>query len=247
MFKIYPAVDIRGGKCVRLLRGDYAEERIYFDDPLQAARLWKEKGASFLHVVDLDGAREGHPVNRETILKIITQVGIPVQVGGGIRELSHIEDYIRAGAARVILGTRAIEEPGFLEEALSLWSGKVLVSVDVGKEGKPAIAGWREKASVDAEELADRLAQSQVARIIHTNTWKDGTLEGYDPRPLDPFLERGLKVIAAGGIASMKDLLLLRGLSEKGVEGAVLGRALYTGNISLEEALSLEEQDRDET
>lgn len=244
MFRIYPAIDILDGKCVRLRRGDYAEEFTYREDPLQAAREWEVAGATFLHVIDLDGAREGRPVNRKTILRLIDEVDIPVQVGGGIRELEQIRDYLDSGAARVILGTRAIMEPDFLGEAISRWGERVLVSVDVGKGGEPSIKGWTETVQMDAEELVDILLRAGVKRMIHTNTWKDGTLEGYDPGPLEPFLDRGLKLIAAGGITTIDDLRTLRSLTGRGVEGAVLGRALYAGTLTLEQALRFEAGDR---
>jgi phosphoribosylformimino-5-aminoimidazole carboxamide ribotide isomerase len=240
LFRIYPAIDIRGGRCVRLHRGDYTAESMYFMDPLQAVREWVRRGASFLHVVDLDGAVEGRPVNSSLIRRMIEEAGIPLQVGGGIRELDHAREYLEAGAARVILGTRAILDPDFLVEAIALWGERILVSVDVGKEGKPSLRGWTETVSVDKGELLTTLREAGVTRMIHTNIWRDGTLEGYDPGPLEPFLDQGMKLIAAGGITTLRDLRLLKGLSARGVEGAIIGKALYEGSIHLEEALQLE-------
>ncbi|MDD3718581.1 MAG: 1-(5-phosphoribosyl)-5-[(5-phosphoribosylamino)methylideneamino]imidazole-4-carboxamide isomerase [Actinomycetota bacterium] len=240
MFRIYPAVDIKGGRCVRLFRGDLARETVYSGHPWKAALAWQEKGASYLHVIDLDGAAAGHPVNRDAVREILRKVSIPVQCGGGVRRREDAELLLEIGVERVILGTRALEEPSFAEEMLGAFGPRVIVSVDT-RGAEVATAAWRGMAARTPAEVIDHLAACGAERIIHTDVTRDGTLSGYDTGVLEPLLGHGLGVIAAGGISGMSDLETLKSLAGRGVEGAILGRAIYAGSVDLEDALAMEE------
>jgi phosphoribosylformimino-5-aminoimidazole carboxamide ribotide isomerase len=240
VFRIYPAVDIKGGKCVRLYQGDLQRETVYSDNPWEAALAWENKGASFLHLVDLDGAAGNAPANLDAVKAILARVKIPVQFGGGVRGMDDIDMVLSLGVERVILGTRAIEEEGFAYEALRLYGSKVIISVDT-RGVEIAVSGWSRTAERSLEDVMAYLERSGAERVIHTDISRDGTLEGYDTRAIEPLLDRGMGVIAAGGISSIADLEALKALTPRGLEGAVIGRAIYTGDIDLAEALALEE------
>ncbi len=240
MFRIYPAVDIKGGRCVRLYQGDLAQETVFSEHPWEMALALQERGASFLHVIDLDGAAAGAPANREAVREILQKVSIPVQYGGGVRSREDIEDMLALGVARVILGTRALEEPSFAAEALRAFGERVIVSVDT-RGGEVAVRAWRESVRRSLTEVVEHLARSGARRIIHTDISRDGTLRGYDKEVLEPVLDSGIGVIAAGGISSLSDLSSLKELAGRGLEGAVVGRAIYSGDIDLVEAIALEE------
>jgi phosphoribosylformimino-5-aminoimidazole carboxamide ribotide isomerase len=240
LFRIYPAVDIKGGRCVRLYQGDLERETVYADNPWEAALSWQEKGASSLHVVDLDGAAGDALVNLEAVRAILERVRVPVQFGGGVRSRDHIELLLSLGVSRVILGTRALEEPDFAQEALSSYGPRVVVSVDT-RMGEVAVGGWRRAIPRSLDDVLRQLADLGVERIIHTDISRDGTLGGYDTGVLEPLLDRGMGIIVAGGITSIEDLEYLKEMAQRGVEGAVIGRAIYTGDIDLADALALEE------
>ncbi|MEW6554990.1 MAG: 1-(5-phosphoribosyl)-5-[(5-phosphoribosylamino)methylideneamino]imidazole-4-carboxamide isomerase [Actinomycetota bacterium] len=240
MFRIYPAVDIRGGRCVRLYQGELAKETVYSERPWEVALAWQKAGASYLHVIDLDAAAAGELVNRGAVGEILRRVAVPVQYGGGLRTREDIEMMLSLGAERVILGTRALEEPSFAAEMLQEFASSVIISVD-SRAGEVASRAWRENTGRTLREVVDHLQECGARHIIHTDIARDGTLAGYDATALEPLLDRGLMVIAAGGIGSLDDLRQLKGLAERGVEGAVVGRAIYTGDIDLGEALALEE------
>ena len=240
MFRIYPAVDIKGGRCVRLYQGDLERETVYAENPWEAALSWQEKGASSLHVVDLDGAAGDALANLEAVRAILERVRVPVQFGGGVRSRDHIELLLSLGVSRVILGTRALEEPDFAQEALSSFGPRVVVSVDT-RMGEVAVSGWRRAIPRSLDEVLRQLADLGAERIIHTDISRDGTLGGYDTGVLEPLLDRGLGIIVAGGITSLEDLEHLKEMAQRGVEGAVIGRAIYTGDIDLADALALEE------
>lgn len=240
MFRIYPAVDIRQGKCVRLYQGDFERETVYSDRPWEIAGMWEAQGASYIHVVDLDGAASGEPVNTGPIESLLKAVDIPVQVGGGIRREEDIELVLKVGAARAILGTRAVEDPDFIRRALEQFGDKVIVSLDT-REGRISVRGWSKDIDRPLEDVLEDIEAAGAGTVIHTDITRDGTLRGYDTSVLEPLLERGLGVIAAGGIGSREDLESLKELSLRGLEGAVVGRALYTGELRLSEALKLEE------
>ena len=232
--EIIPAVDIRGGRCVRLYQGDFQRETVFGDDPLAVALSWQEAGATRLHVVDLDGAREGRPVNAQVIGHLIEALLIPVQVGGGLRDRPSIDRYLMAGASRVVLGTAAVKDPALLAEAISEYGQRIIVAVDA-RVGMVAVEGWQEETSLAAAELMSDLAARGVSRFLYTDALRDGTLQGPDFAALEAVLAKvGLPVIYAGGVSSIADLVRLASL---GVEGAIIGQALYTGAVDFQEAL----------
>jgi phosphoribosylformimino-5-aminoimidazole carboxamide ribotide isomerase len=240
MFRIYPAVDIKGGRCVRLYQGRLDRETVFSENPWEMAKQWESQGASYLHVVDLDGAAEGRLVNLDALKSILDKVAVPLQFGGGVRSGKDVESLLSMGVERVILGTRAIEDRSFLEEMSRTYGESVTVSLDT-MAGELAVSAWREKADLSLREALKRLVESGARRVVHTDISRDGTLEGYSTSVLDPFLESGIAVIAAGGISCVGDVLALKELAAEGVEGAVIGRALYTGDIELPAVLELEE------
>jgi phosphoribosylformimino-5-aminoimidazole carboxamide ribotide isomerase len=237
--EIIPAIDIRDGRCVRLEQGDYNRETVFADDPASVAGRWQEAGAKRLHVVDLDGAREGLPRNEDALRAILTAAAVPVQVGGGIRDVATIQRYLDAGADRVILGTTAVNDQTTLMNAIVLFRERIVVGVDA-RAGVIATGGWIEASTVVATDLVKQLSEMGVSRIVYTDIARDGLLAGPN---FDAILEllafiSGLpspvSVIAAGGLSSVDDL---RRLSAMGVEGAVVGKAIYTGAIDLAAAL----------
>ena len=234
MIEVLPAIDIRGGRCVRLAQGDYDRETIFDQDPADAARRWIEQGAQRLHVVDLDGAREGRAVNADAVARI-AGLGAPVQVGGGVRDAQTVARYRDIGVARIILGTAAIADPEFLAEALADGAEDLIVSVDA-RGGKAAIAGWTETSGRDAVEVARDLEVAGVRRLIYTDIASDGMLGGHDEGAFARIAESvAIPVIAAGGIAEPAQIRRLR---QAGAAGVVLGRALYDGRLTLAEAIA---------
>ncbi len=231
---IIPAIDLRDGKCVRLYQGDYTQVTTYDTDPAQVARRWQSAGASWLHVVDLDGAATGHPVNVEAIGKIRVATSLHIELGGGMRSLTHIQTMLAMGIDRVILGTVALTDRALLTEALARWGERIAVGLDA-RNGRVAIAGWRETSHVQAASLASELHASGVQRFIYTDIARDGALKGPN---LDALRELqqviSCPLIASGGVASIADL---RSLAVLGIEGAIVGKALYTGDIDLATAI----------
>jgi len=241
---IIPAIDIRGGKCVRLFQGDYAKETIYGDDPAAMAERWIDQGAKFLHLVDLDGAREGVPLNKQTIQTIVDRSSVPVEVGGGIRDFIAVDDYLSRGVRRVILGTAAFSDPCFLEEACARWPGRVAVDI-AAKKGKAVISGWVKETEVWAVELAKRCEELGASAIIYTDVLRDGAQKGVNLQATRE-VARALKIplIASGGVATIEDIAALKPLEEEGVSGVIVGRALYAGTLKLSEAIVLAEEKR---
>jgi len=234
--EIIPAIDIRGGRCVRLYQGDYGRETVFADDPVEVARRWQDEGATRLHVVDLDGAREGSPVNAELVGRIAAAARVPVQVGGGIREMPAIRRYLDAGVDRVVLGTAAVKDRALLSQALAEHGQRIVVGVDA-RAGMVAVEGWEEQTQVAAAELMAERAGLGVSRFIYTDTARDGTLEGPDLRAIEGLVARAkVPVIYAGGVSRVDDLVRLASL---GLEGAIVGKALYTGDVVLREALEV--------
>ena len=234
--EIIPAVDIRGGRCVRLYQGDFQRETVFGDDPVAVARSWQDAGATRLHVVDLDGAREGRPANAQVIGHIIEALLIPVQVGGGLRDRQSIDSYLEAGASRVVLGTAAVKDPSLLAEAIAEHGERIVVAVDA-RVGMVAIEGWQEETPLSAVELMSELAAKGVPRFIYTDALRDGTLRGPDFAALETVLARvGVPVIYAGGVSSIPDLVRLASL---GAEAAIIGQALYTGAVDFQQALKV--------
>jgi phosphoribosylformimino-5-aminoimidazole carboxamide ribotide isomerase len=233
--EVIPAVDIRGGRCVRLYQGDYDRETVFSEDPAGMARHWERLGAPRLHVVDLDGARSGRPVNDRVIEELLSTVGIPVQVAGGIRQLEVIGRYLEMGAARVILGTAAVHDQPLVSKACAMFREAVVVAVDA-RRGRVETAGWREASGETPEGLMRRLAELGVPLFIFTDISRDGTLRGPNFAAIGRLVRAfQTPVIASGGVTTVEHL---RRLAKLGVEGAIVGRALYDGGLGLGEALA---------
>jgi phosphoribosylformimino-5-aminoimidazole carboxamide ribotide isomerase len=232
---VIPAIDIRGGKVVRLTRGELAEETVYGSLPVEAARRWEGEGAGRLHVVDLDAAISGKP-QFEAIADVIGAVRIPVEVGGGLRVLENAMRYRERGADRVIFGTAAVAAPGVVQAAVELWPEAVAVALDA-KRGKVAVAGWQEITTMDAAELAVRVKGWGVRRVQYTDVVRDGTLVGPNLEGLRQVAQAvALRVTAAGGVATLEDIGRLRGLQELGVDEVIVGKALYERRFTLAQA-----------
>ena len=233
---LYPAIDIRGGRCVRLIEGDFDRETTYDSDPSSAARRWVEAGANWLHVVDLDGAVEGRPVNREAIAQIRASVDVPIQLGGGLRHLTDLEDALGGGIDRAILGTVALRDPELVISAVARWGNRIAVALDA-RDGRLATDGWLGQTDSSAIEVAQRLAQRAVRHFIYTDIRRDGTLSGPNIEALGELVKKiDADVIASGGIASLEDI---KAAAATGATGAIIGRALYDGRVNLAEALAL--------
>ncbi|NRR23188.1 1-(5-phosphoribosyl)-5-[(5-phosphoribosylamino)methylideneamino]imidazole-4-carboxamide isomerase [Brevibacillus sp. MS2.2] len=236
-FIVYPAIDIRGGKCVRLFQGDYGQETVYADSPLAMAKRWVEQGASWVHLVDLDGAKEGKPANAALIKEIARSIPVPVQVGGGIRTEEQIADYLEAGVARVIVGTAAIEDEPFTKRILQNDGDKIAIGLDC-RNGLVATRGWLTTTDVQATELAKRLVTYGAETFIYTDIARDGTMTGPNVEEIAALaMATGKSVIASGGVSQLDDLLTLAAHASGGVSGAIVGKALYTDAFTLEEAL----------
>jgi phosphoribosylformimino-5-aminoimidazole carboxamide ribotide isomerase len=224
---LYPAIDIMEGCAVRLTKGDFEAKKVYDEDPLSAARAWVQAGARQLHVVDLDGARAGHPVNLRHVQRIASELGVPVQLGGGLRTQQAIEDTLAAGAQRAILGTAALTDPQLLDAALARWPGQIVVSVDV-RGGRVSTAGWTETSQSTAQELIESLQVRGVTDIVYTNVDRDGMLEGPDLQEVAAVARavRG-QMTYSGGIGQLVDLEGLYALAEPSLTGVIVGKALY--------------------
>lgn len=236
MFTLYPAIDIRGGKCVRLIQGDYNQETVYNDSPLEAALAWAEQGGKWIHLVDLDGAKAGEPVNHQLIGDIARSVKVPVQTGGGLRTVENVERLLSLGVSRVIIGTAAIEDRPFVEEVLRRFGEQVAIGIDA-RNGYVATRGWLETSEVKAEELAVQLAELGAKTFIFTDISRDGMMQGPNVEAIVRLAQvSGQSVIASGGVSRYEDLEALAAHADKGVAGAIIGKALYTGSIELAEA-----------
>ncbi len=234
---VIPAIDIHNGKCVRLFQGDFAKVTEYSDDPCRTARRWANMGAQMLHVVDLDGAKEGRPVNLGIVRRIAADTGLPVQVGGGFRTPEDVESAFAAGAARVILGTAACCDPIMLRRLVRrCGEDRILVSIDCN-HGMVMTDGWLRSSSLSPQELAARALDSGIRTVVYTDVSRDGTLGGVDVGSIAQLLSTGVGVIVAGGVGSIQDLRRLKTLETRGVKGVIIGRALYTGAIKLVDAL----------
>ncbi|MSO80611.1 MAG: 1-(5-phosphoribosyl)-5-[(5-phosphoribosylamino)methylideneamino]imidazole-4-carboxamide isomerase [Alphaproteobacteria bacterium] len=237
---LYPAIDLKGGQCVRLLRGDMAQATVYGDDPAAQASSFACAGAQWLHVVDLDGAFAGQPVNGAAVRAILAAVApLPVQLGGGIRDRAGIEGWLDAGIARVILGTVAVRDPALVREAARAHPGRVAAGIDA-RNGKAAVEGWAEATEMEVIELAHRMADAGVAAIVYTDIERDGALGGANVAATDALARAcGVPVIASGGIGSLDDIRAVMAAAASGIEGVIVGRALYDGRVGLAEALAL--------
>lgn len=235
-FEVIPAIDLRGGKCVRLFQGDYARETVYSDDPVGMARRFAAAGAPRIHVVDLDGAATGTPVNATIVQAIAADVATPIETGGGLRSLEAIETMLRAGATRVILGTAAAENEDLVRQAVSQYGDAIAVGVDA-RAGMVATHGWRQGGTLRATALMQRMYALGVRRFIYTDIARDGALEGPNLSALrEAMSATPAAIIASGGVSSLDDVRALMGL---GVEGAIIGKAVYTGAVDVREAVTL--------
>lgn len=235
---LIPAIDLKGGQCVRLKQGDMEQATVFSDDPAAMARHWLEQGAQRLHLVDLDGAFAGKPKNERAIKAIIAAVGgeIPVQLGGGIRDLDTIERLLDDGLSYVIIGTAAVKNPGFLRDACSAFGGHIIVGLDA-KDGKVAVDGWSKLSGHEVIDLAQQYADYGVESIIYTDIGRDGMLTGINLEATMKLAQATeIPVIASGGLGSMKDIEALCALRDEGIEGVICGRAIYTGDINFAQA-----------
>ena len=233
--KVIPAIDLKGGKCVRLYQGDYSQETVFSDEPVSVALQWQSLGAQRLHLVDLDGAARGELCHLSLITKIVKRVKIPIQVGGGIRQLATIEQLLEGGVMRVVLGTAAVENPGLVRKACHRFGEAIIIGIDA-REGYVATRGWQKKTDITAFELVQQMAALGVRRFIYTDILRDGTLTQPNFKAIAELISKTeLPIIASGGVTSIRHL---KRLFQLGVEGAIIGRALYTGDVRLEEALA---------
>jgi phosphoribosylformimino-5-aminoimidazole carboxamide ribotide isomerase len=235
--EVIPAIDLLGGNCVRLYQGDYGQSEIFGEDPVTMAKQWQDQGATRLHLVDLDGAKTGEPVNLAVIAKVVAALDIPVQVGGGLRDRDRIAQLLSLGVRSAILGTVAVEKPELVGEVCAEFPGQIIVGIDA-RNGKVATQGWLETSEVEAIELAGRMAKLGAAAIIYTDIHRDGTMQGPNIDALRELATHiDIPVIASGGISSVTDLMNLLCLEAIGVSGAIVGRAIYTGDVVLKEAI----------
>jgi len=240
---LYPAIDLKDGACVRLRRGEMDQSTVYSDDPGAQARAWQDAGFRWLHVVDLNGAFAGHPVNGDAVAAILRSVKIPVQLGGGIRDMAGIEAWLRAGVRRVILGSAAVKNPNLVRQACRTFPGRVMVGIDA-RDGYVATEGWAETSSIRALDLALRFEDAGVAAIVYTDIGRDGMLSGLNlEQTVDLAFQLTTPVIASGGVGSLADLDALKRAAEAAgagvIDGVIVGRALYDGRVDPAEALAL--------
>lgn len=232
---LYPAIDISEGRAVRLRQGDFDDRTVYDEDPVNAARTWEEQGARFLHVVDLDGARAGRPVNLHHVERIASEMAVPLQLGGGLRTLPDVRDALRTGAERVVLGTAALTDIDFLDDVLQSFPGRVVVSVDV-RDGNVATAGWTERTQMPADAAIARLSARGVRSFVYTSIDRDGMLEGPDTDEIARVARvvRG-RFLYSGGIGQLADLEAIAALRQVNLAGVIVGKALYEGRFSVAE------------
>jgi phosphoribosylformimino-5-aminoimidazole carboxamide ribotide isomerase len=236
---IIPAIDIKDGRCVRLFQGEMDKETIYFDHPIDAARHWVKEGATFIHVVDLNGAVEGRPVHTREVEAICKETTLSVELGGGLRSAASVKAALDLGVSRVVVGTAAYDNQEFLRALCKQFPERIVVGLDA-RGGKVAVKGWKETTSMDAVDLAKRCAADGASRIIYTDISRDGTREGVNvEETLRLARSVSIPVIASGGVATLEDIRRLLPLAAHGVEGVIVGRALYNGSFKLKEATSL--------
>ena len=233
--QIYPAIDIRDGKCVRLKQGDYAQETVFGDDPVAMAERWVKEGATYLHIVDLDGAKQGLPVNRQAIRAVIQACGVPCQLGGGLRSDDHIRDALAWGVARVVVGTKALHSPEWLAQIAQQHPGRIVLGIDA-KDGKVATRGWQDVSEIDALDLAKQCARPPLSAIIYTDISRDGMMQGANVAAMAAMAAAvQVPVIASGGVTTIDDVQRLK---DAGLAGCIIGRALYEGQLNLREVVA---------
>lgn len=236
-FTIYPAIDLLDGNCVRLFQGDYQQSTVYHDSPVEIAKAFREQGAEWLHVVDLDGAKAGRPINQAIIERIAGEVPIKIEVGGGIRNMETIETYLAKGVSRLILGSSAISDPDFVKEALRRHPQQIAIGLDV-KNGKVAVEGWLSVSDKTAADLAKELMKAGAKRFIYTDISRDGALKGANSEAAEKLAaETGAEVIVSGGVSTVDEVAALARSAGKGIAGAIIGKALYTNQLTVKAAL----------
>jgi phosphoribosylformimino-5-aminoimidazole carboxamide ribotide isomerase len=235
MMQIWPAIDLRDGKCVRLEQGDYQRETVFGEDPASMARHWVEQGAECLHLVDLDGARSGHVMNRASIQAIVEAVSVPCEVGGGIRDVETIADLLDLGVARLIIGTKALKEPEWFRDVCRRFPGRLVLGIDA-RNGRVATDGWLKASEVSATRLAGDLSREPIAAIVYTDITTDGMLAGPNLEAMDEMRRAvDVPVIASGGVTTATDVAQL---AQLGMAGCIIGRSLYEGRLTLADAIS---------
>jgi len=233
---IYPAVDVKEGRCVRLVQGEFDKVTVYSDNPVEMALKWEQLGAQYLHVVDLDGARTGHVQNIPTISEMAVKLGIPLQMGGGIRTIEMIETILWKGIHRVILGTSAVKDPNLVKNALKSFGDSIAIGIDA-KDGMVAIEGWAKTSEFTAIGFAKKMEELGAKTIIYTDISRDGMLAGPNLKAMEEMVNAvGIEVIASGGVSNIDDI---KNLKEVGVSGVIVGKALYTGDLDLKEAIEV--------
>ena len=236
---IFPAIDIRGGKCVRLLKGDFEKETVFSDKPEEMAKKWQAQGAEFLHLVDLDGALAGKAQNLATVEKILAAVDIPVELGGGIRTMENIDDVLALGVRRVILGSVAVRDPELVREACAKYGDRIVVGIDA-KDGIVAVDGWGVSGDVEATALAKEMKKAGVKTIIYTDISRDGTLSGVNVEATAKLArESGVAIVASGGVKSIADIEALKPYEKDGIEGVIVGKSIYMGTLALAKAIEI--------
>jgi len=237
---IIPAIDIKDGCVVRLTQGKFTDKKTYSCDPLKTAKYWAGQGARLIHVVDLDGAQTGRPKNLALVKQMAGNVSAAIEFGGGVRDIDTIKNILACGVKRVVLGTKAVEDPVFLKKAFQLFNGKIIVSIDA-KDERVFIKGWQGNAKeTDILTFVQKLKKIGIREFIYTDILKDGTLKGPNLKNIKMLLNKtGMKIIASGGISSLQDLKKLKALQKNGLSGVIIGKALYEGNFTLKEVLNV--------
>ena len=236
---IFPAIDIRGGKCVRLLKGDFNQETVFSDSPADMARKWQAQGAEYLHLVDLDGALAGSSQNLAAIKEILQVVDIPTELGGGIRSMEQIDQLLAMGITRVILGSVAVKNPDLVREACTKYGERIVVGIDA-KDGIVAVEGWGESGNIGVVELAKKMKDAGVKTIIYTDISRDGTLSGVNVEATIKLAEEsGVKIVASGGVKSLEDIKALKKQEAVGIEGVIAGKSIYMGTLDLAAAIKI--------
>ncbi|WP_173442796.1 1-(5-phosphoribosyl)-5-[(5-phosphoribosylamino)methylideneamino]imidazole-4-carboxamide isomerase [Selenomonas ruminantium] len=236
---IFPAIDIRGGKCVRLLKGDFNQETVFSDSPADMARKWQAQGAEYLHLVDLDGALAGSSQNLNAIEEILQAVDIPTELGGGIRSMEQIDQLLAMGITRVILGSVAVKNPDLVREACAKYGERIVVGIDA-KDGIVAVEGWGKSGNIGVIELAQKMKEAGVKTIIYTDISRDGTLSGVNVEATVKLAqESGVKIVASGGVKSLEDIKALKKQEAVGIEGVIAGKSIYMGTLDLAAAIKI--------
>lgn len=237
--EVIPAIDLKGGKCVRLFQGKADRETVYYENPLEVALMWEQKGARRLHMVDLDGAFQGSPQNKAVIKEIAAALQIPIQMGGGIRKEETVEELLSLGISRVIIGTAAVDNPGLVERLVETYGERIMVGVDA-QDGLVAVKGWVEASTLKALDLVKQMEQLGIKEVVYTDISRDGTLQGPNFDSTREIAENtGVKIIASGGVSSLEDIKKAKELEGVGISGIIVGQALYTEKFTLEEALKI--------